>query len=160
VSIHRCPRCPDTPRKKGEGEREGVGRCGKERRNGGKEGGKSVIFTWIDACGRVFCGRLASRWRILAYTRTSTRPWKASESASTRSRILGRSTTPAASRRRRSVSRLGGLRLDSSLRRGGPIVAHTSATWPVCRDELIRSTWPATWPQRRRDRRTSRWPHS
>jgi len=33
----------------GKGEREGVGGRRKERGKGGKEGGHSLIFTWIDA---------------------------------------------------------------------------------------------------------------
>jgi len=37
------------PERRGKGEREGVGRRGKERGKGGKEGGHSLIFTWIDA---------------------------------------------------------------------------------------------------------------
>ena len=42
-----------TPQKEGrreKGEREGVGGRGKEiKGKGGKEGGHSLIFTWIDA---------------------------------------------------------------------------------------------------------------
>jgi len=36
-------------KERGKGERKSVGRRGKKRGKGGKEGGHSLIFTWIDA---------------------------------------------------------------------------------------------------------------